>query len=206
VTTTRRGWRSELDPALLVFTIVVCGTFSVLAAPAAPLRTGDGYRETPASHQWTASATDRDSSSDSDGDNDDAAGALPAASPTLRADQGHADSPITVDLQVPAFLEQEGHSLRGPPQAGIAEPGCSLDRDIADRTSRSQEWTAGHSSDDSCDNDDDDKDDDEGAGALPAIATLLTADHGVAQLLIQTGFDASFFIASDGHSLRAPPR
>jgi len=194
-----------MDPALLLVTIVACGTFSVLAAPAAPGHAGDGYRETPASHQWTtASASDRDSSGD--GDNDDAAGVLPAESPTLRADHSRVGSAITVDVQVPACLEREGHSLRGPPQASLADPGCSLDRDIIDRPTRSQAWTAAHSSDDSCDNDDDDKDDDEGAGALPAIATLPAADHGAAELLIQTGFDACFFIASDGHSLRAPPR
>jgi hypothetical protein len=206
VTTTRRGWRSELDPALLVFTIVVCGTCSVLAAPVTPVRAVDGYRETTSSHQWTAPASDRDSSDDSDGDNDDATGALPAESPALRADQGHAGSPVTVDVRVPAFLEQEGHSLRGPPQAGMVAPGCSLDRDIADRTSQSQAWTARHSSDDSCDDDDDDNDDDEGAGTMPAIAALLTADHGLARFIIQAEFDASFFFASDGHSLRAPPR
>jgi hypothetical protein len=72
-------------------------------------------------------------------------------------------------------------------------------------------WTTDHaaSSPDSPDADDDDDDDDDGGDgcALPALASPVPlANRAVSWLLIHRAFDPPSSLASDGHSLRAPPQ
>ena len=73
-------------------------------------------------------------------------------------------------------------------------------------------WTTDHaaSSPDSPDADDDDDDDDDGGDdgcALPALASPPPqADRTVTCLLIHRAFAPPSSLASDGHSLRAPPQ
>ena len=206
----------ELDAPLLVFTLVVCGAFLLLAtmpgcdtrrvtsssqrftAPGSPLDSID-KGGTP---RWMAAGTSEDPFDDDDDDNDDGAGTVPGGTIVLAADADHSHAVIAMRFDVPSSLRSEGHSLRGPPPP--AHKICSFERDIDGRPSSAPAWRAGISSDDNCDDDDDD--DDDGLGTLPVASLTLTDRHAHSHLPIPTEVNAPLHLWAEGHSLRGPPR
>jgi hypothetical protein len=141
VTTTRRGWWPALEPALLVFTVVVWGSLSLLAASSASLPDSGRHCDTPGSEKWKAAGNFQDTFDD--GLDDDGAD-----------DDGFDD------------IRLEHPSLRDPADARLLDCAHSPDRDIPSHAFRTPAaWSRGEShnprqtsSDDSADEDDDDDD------------------------------------------------
>jgi hypothetical protein len=139
VTTTRRGWWPALEPALLVFTVVVWGSLSLLAASSASLPDSGRHCDTPGSEKWKAAGNFHDTFDD--GLDDDGAD-----------DDGFDD------------IRLEHPSLRDPADARLLDCAHSPDLDIPSRAFRAPAaWSRGEShnprqtsSDDSADEDDDD--------------------------------------------------
>ena len=229
MTTTRQGWLSALEPAVLLFTVVVCCSLSLLAYSGASVLSGDALGSEnrwlggpSGALAWTAESQGhpRNSPDDDrdidDNDDDDDASALSAVAIILTADQVQARLLIQTEFDPRSSLRSEGCSLRGPPRVGLDELTYALDRHISNQISRPPASTAAdshshprNSSDDDRDDDiddrdrDDDDDDDDG-GALPAMSIRLTAGHG-ARPVIQTEFGAQLAFESEAHSLRGPP-
>jgi hypothetical protein len=216
VTTTRRGWQLELDAPLVLFTLVVCGAFLLLAtmpgcdtrretssaqrftAPGSPL---DRIEYGGSSPRWLAVGTAEDPFDDDDDDNDDGTGTVPAGTIVLTVDEGHFRTVIPPQVDVPSSHRSEGHSLRGPPSP--AHRTCSFERNIDGRPATAPAWRAGISSNDSCDDDDDD--DDDGLGTLPGAAPIVTDGDAHSQPPNPTEVDRPLHLWSEGHSLRGPP-
>jgi hypothetical protein len=190
--TTRRGWWPALEPALLAFTVVVCGSVSLLAYAHAAALACDHQCDTSGSNRWTSTATSHHSDDgDDDGDDDDDVGvALLAGSIMLTSDDRH-DGP-RVEADVPLSLRSECLSSRGPP-----------DYDHQCDTPGSNRWTATVTSRDSSDDSDDDDDDDDVGYALLAASIILTSDDGHDGPLVQTHVPLS--LRSERLS-RGPPR
>jgi hypothetical protein len=189
LTTTRRGWWLALEPALLAFAIVVCGSVSLLAYAHASAGACDHLRDTSGSIPSTVAAASRDSfdDGDDDGDDDDDVGAaLPAAPIVLTSDEGPGAPVVRIELDVLSSLRSERVYSRGPP-----------DRDLPS-------WTADSDSSDHNIDDDDDDDDDGDSSDLGNSSTA--SDRGQTWILILPEFGALFSVASDDHSLRAPPQ
>jgi len=232
VTTTRQGWLSALEPAVLLFTVVVCCSLSLLAYSGASVLSGDALGSEnrwlggpSGALAWTAESQGhpRNSPDDDrdidDNDDDDDAGALPGMSIILTEDQAQARHLIQTKFDPRSSLRSEGCSLRGPPRLGLDELTYALDRHIPDQIFRPPAWTAAdshrhprNSSDsnrdddiDDRDRDDDDDDDKDDGGALSAMSIGLTTGRGDAQRVIQREFGARLAFESEAHSLRGPP-
>ena len=231
MTTTRQGWLSALEPAVLLFTVVVCCSLSLLAYSGASVLSGDAlgsenrwlgapsgalaWTAESHGHPWNSPDDDRDID---DNDDDDDAGALPGTSIMLTADQAQAWSLIPTKFDPRSSLRVEGCSLRGPPRLGLHELTYSLDRYIPDQMSRPPAWTAAdsdrhpsNSSDDNRDDindrdEDDDDGNDEGGSALPTVSTDLIADDADARRVIQTEIRTPSLVGSEAHALRGPPK
>jgi hypothetical protein len=174
--TTRRGWWPALEPALLAFTVVVCGSVSLLANSRASAFDRDHQCDTSGSTLSTATAASHDSFDDGD-----VGVALLALPIVLTSDEGPDAPLVQIEFDVLLSLRSERVSSRGPPDRNLAS------------------WAAG-SSDDSVDDDDDDDDtDDLGRSSFASGA-------GQSCILIISEFDKRFSFASDNHSLRAPPQ
>jgi hypothetical protein len=186
---TRRGWWPALEPALLAFTVVVCGSVSLLANSRASAFDRDHQCDTSGSDRLTATATSPDSFDNRD-DDDDVVDALLASPFILTSDDGLGGPVVQTEFDLPSSLRSERLSLRGPP-----------DRDLpAWRTVGDSERHRQNSSDDSVDDDDDD--DDTGDLGRSSFAS----GAGQSCVLIISEFDKRFSFASDNHSLRAPPQ
>jgi hypothetical protein len=185
---TRRGWWLVLEPALLAFTVVVCGGVSLVASSHASALDREDPRDTPGSNRWTTAAPPSVDDGDDDGDDDDDTGvALLGSSIVLTSDDGH-DGPL-VQTAVPLSLRSARLSSRGPPRG-------PHDRDLSS-------WTSGdHDSVD--DGDDDDDDDDDGGAALLAASITPTSDEGHDGPRVQTHVPSS--LKSERLSSRGPPR
>jgi len=180
--TTRRGWWPALEPALLAFTVVVCGSVSLLANSRASAFDRDHQCDTSGSIPSTATAASHDSFDDGDDDGD--VGVALLASPfILTSDDGLGGPVVQTEFDVPSSLRSERLSLRGPPDRNLAS------------------WAA--DSDSSDDNDDDD-DDDADTGELGRSS--FASGAGQSCILIISEFDKRCSFASDNHSLRAPPQ
>jgi hypothetical protein len=191
---TRRGWWPAFEPALLAFTVVVCGGASLFAHSQASVLDRDHQRDTSGSKLWTATVASPVSvdDEDDDGDDDDDVGdGLLAPSIVLTSDEGHAVPHVEMD--VPLSLREECLSSRGPP---FYDHECD--------TSGSTRWTATATSGDSFDDEDDDDDDDDVGAALLAASIALTNDGGHDGPRVQTHVPSS--LRSQRLSSRGPPR
>ena len=179
--TTRRGWWPALEPALLAFTVVVCGSVSLLANSRASAFDRDHQCATSGSISSTATAASHDSFDDGD-DDGDVGVALLALPIILTSDEGP-DAPLVQSgFDVLLSLRSERVSLRGPPDRNLAS------------------WAADSDSSD----DDDDGDDDDDIGELGRSS--FASGAGQSCILIISEFDKRCSFASDNHSLRAPPQ
>jgi hypothetical protein len=134
VTATQRVWRSGLELALFVSTLLVCAGLSVmtLSTPAtARVSSGthayalqiDRPSDSSASHQWTAGepdGTDRDPADDDDDDDsgsshDEGSIALPAPAVLAAADLGRAALLADPGFDILFTLPVASRSLRAPP-------------------------------------------------------------------------------------------
>jgi len=193
--TTRRGWWPALEPALLAFTVVVCGSVSLLAYAHASAGACDHQCDTSGSDRWTSTATSHhsDDGDDDDDDDDDVGYALLAASIILTSDDGLGGPVVQTEFDVPSSLRSKRLS-RGPPRG-------SADRDLSSWTAGDSERHRQNSSPADIDDDDDD-DDDTGELGRPSFAS----GAGQSCILIISEFDKRCSFASDNHSLRAPPQ
>jgi hypothetical protein len=177
LTTTRRGWWLALEPALLAFTVVVCGSVSLLANSRASAFDRDHQCDTSSSIPSTATAASHDSFDDGD-DDGDVGVALLALPIILTSDEGPDAPLVQIEFDVLLSLRSERVSSRGPPDRNLAS--CSSD-----------------------DSDDDDDDDDD-TGDLGSSS--FASGAGQSCILIISEFDERCSFASDNHSLRAPPQ
>jgi hypothetical protein len=194
VTTTRRGWPA-LEPALLAFAVVVCGSVSLLAmshVSASDCR--DRCDATTSSSHWTAAVSDQDSLDD--GDDDDAQDGLVALSIVLTSDDAFGRLLVQTDFDVAARRRSEHLVPRGPPHR-------------TRNTSDSHQWTvAVHDSvddgdDDSAGDDDDDGIDDAG-NAIAALTSVKTGD-GSSRPVPQVAFGIALTLWSEHLASRGPP-
>jgi len=192
---TRRGWWLVLEPAMLAFTVVVCGSVALLANSHASASVRDHQYDTSGSDHTTVSAILHDSvddGDDNDDDDDDVGNALPAAPINLTSDGSH-DGP-RVQTYAPLSLLWERLSSRGPPS-----------RDHRADTSGSSRATVMAACRVSVDDSDDDDDDDDDAGnALLVAPTVLTSDESHDGPRVQTHVPSS--LRFERLSSRGPPR
>ena len=202
--TTRRGWWPAFGPALLAFTVVVCGSVSLLAIAHESVFDDSHPYATTGSTRWTALAAGGDSlaTGDSGDDSDEVVDAIVTAPIVLTADDGSSRT-----LLAPEFGAVSPHgparlAPRGPPAPAhttYTQEDFSRDQDsdvIVDDDD--------HDDDDDYDDDDDDGRDDGGATDLGSGAHAPL--RGSSSILIRPAVDALFAFALDNHSLRAPPR
>jgi hypothetical protein len=134
VTATQRVWRSGLELALFVSTLLVCAGFSAmtLSTPAtAGVSSGthvyvlqiDRPSDSSASHQWTAGepdGTDRDPADDDNDDDTNDEGSLallPAPAAQAAADLGRAALLADPGFDTLFTFPVASRSLRAPPQS-----------------------------------------------------------------------------------------
>lgn len=199
LTTIRSARRSRLESAVCVFTVMVCGSLSLLAASDAFALGVDHQRNASAWLSWTAVGTlgdsfvggacDNDDRDEDDGDNDDGAGAADGVTTVLTADHGQSWHVIASALDAPSSRGSACHSLRGPPRGAIPVPD-SIDRPRAGQTAGALDI--------------DDRAKADGVGMLPAASTVLTTHHS--HWTNPSGFRRSPQLGSDGISLRGPPQ
>jgi hypothetical protein len=212
---TRWRRRLDLEPALALLTVAICGSLSLLAYSDASALGRDVRRQASGSYHWTALEKSPDSGdADDDGDDgDDCDGAadVPAGATRLMADGRDAGTLVETASDVPQALRSVGWSLRGPPSLSQREFPRPADHHIDDCTSESSVWTAAqprtdpdNSPDFNRDLDDRDVDDDDDHAGESFAASSSASARGYTATLILSQFDRLFF-ASDGHSLRAPP-
>jgi len=234
VTTTRRGWWPALEPALLAFAVVVCGSVSALAQSRAMAIDGDHQWNPTGSTYWTATPTDRDSLDDRD-DDDDGADSIVALPILLTSDDGFGRLLIQTEFDVALTLRSERLASRGPPDRPwkprdserhpqdsllaftvpssggaplLAQPRAStIDSNDRARTSDSNHWTA--LSHDSVDDGDDDGDDDDDDGADDVVGTIaapliLTTDDS-GHSVNRAEFDVTPTLLWEQLASRGPP-
>ena len=130
MTTVRRGWRSGLELALLVSTLVLGVALSLLtnetpSGPIAPIGRSSAFQllnaaDAAAACQLSSSRSASLDSSDADDDDDDGddACALPTTigSPVPQIDRAFSWLVIHAVLEPLSSHASDGHSLRAPPQ------------------------------------------------------------------------------------------
>jgi hypothetical protein len=188
--TTRRGWWPALEPVLLAFAVVVCGGILLPAQSRTPAFDRDHQCGTSGSDRWTSTATLHDSSDDGD-DVGDGGIALLAGPIIVTGDDGLEGPLVQTEVAVPLLLRSAQLASRGPP-----------DRDLPSRATANTDSSDGDIDDDDDDDDDDDRDDDSSEPGESSRAS----NRGQTWILIASDFDDPFSVASDDHSLRAPPQ
>jgi len=189
-----RGWWSALEPALLAFTVVVCGSVSLPADAHAAALDGSHLRGTASSDYLTAAAPDGDSL-DSGGK---AADAFQSARSTLPSDDDLSRALAELEFGARPGTRSACFTPRGPP-----------DRPLPSYTpadfDRNQHFDVRVDDDDHDDDDNDDGDRDDG-GAAEVGGFSLDVSRGPCSVLIVQEFDDICSFASGECSLRAPPR
>jgi len=187
VTTTRRGWWPAIEPALLAFALIVCGSVSLPEHSRASAFDSGHPCDASRSSRWTAIAPALDCSDDGDDDDDDVVDALVAAPIVPTSDDALAEAVVQAEFDVLRSLRAQRLPSRGPP----------------DRPLQSWSTADANSSDDNLDDDDDDDDDDGSSdlGSAPQIS-----DSGQTRIPTRLEFDALISLTPDNHSLRAPPQ
>jgi hypothetical protein len=194
--TIARGWWSALEPTLLAFTVVVCGSVSLPSNAHAAVLDGSHLRGTTASDYWTAAATERDSL---DG-GDEFADAFLAAPIILTSDDGFGRALVETDFGAVSTLRPERPAPRGPPHR--THPACTQENFEREQDSDVIVDDDDYDDDEDYDDDDDGRDD---GGATDLGCAPHTVIRGSSSTLILSGFDALCSFDSDGQSLRAPP-
>jgi len=195
--TTWRGWPA-LGPALLAFTVVVCGSVSLPAnSHASVFDCSHQYVSTGSTH-WTAPATDHDSL-DSCDDGDEVVDAFVAAPIIQTSDDGVGRVLPQTESGAVSPPRSARLALRGPPEPTFP----AYTQNDSGREQDSDVIVDDDDQDDDDDYDDDDSRDDGGAADRGGSARAVTRRSSSS--LIAPQFHALVSIASNDHSLRAPP-
>src|SRR5262245_48604960 len=185
--TIARGWWSALEPTLLAFTVVVCGSVALPAHAHATVLGGNGLRGATGTNDGTAAA-DNDSL---DG-GDQAADAFLAAPIILTSDDDSGRPLVENDPGAVSTLRPARLAPRGPPDqthsAYTRDFGNDQDSDVI--------------VDDDDHDDDDDRDD---GGATDLVSGAHAVSRGSISSIVLSKSGALFSFGSDDHSLRAPP-
>lgn len=212
LTTTRRGWRSGIEPALLVAALAVCSGLSV-PGPAEATPGRDSQCGAAASHRWEVAGLEgrAQDSTDDDNGNDEGVKALPAVAANLTADHGYTALSLHADLDLLPYLGPDSHLLRGPPRPAVFGPTSASVWTPGHGTPDLHRWAAAEREDSVQDPFDDDDDDDDsasdaGASALRADSPVPALDRHQTGTLIPALSQLALPFAADGHSLRAPPQ
>ena len=201
--TTRRGWWPAFGPALLAFTVVVCGSVSLFAIAHESVFDDSHPYGTTGSTRWTVLAAGGDSlaTGDSGDDSDEVVDVIVTAPIALTADDSSGRT-----LLPPEFGALSPHRSARPAPRGPPEP--------ADATYTQEDFSRDPDTDvivddDDRDDDDDYDDDDDGrddsGGATDPGSGSHAAGRRSSSSLIGSEFHARFSFTSDDHSLRAPP-
>ena len=193
--TIARGWWSAFEPALLAFTVVVCGSVSLPATAHATVLEGSHLRGTTSSESWTAAAADRDSL-----DGDTAADAFPAAAVVLTRDDGSGRALVETTFGATPATGSVRLAPRGPPEP--IRPAYTQEDFGRDQESDVIVDDDDHDDDDDYDDDDDGRED---GGAAHVESHSRGVNCGSSSALTFSEFDALFSFASDNQALRAPP-
>jgi len=210
VTTTRRGWPA-LEPALLAFAVVVCGSVSLLAmSHVSASDCHDRCDATTSSSHWTAVVTDQDPLDD--GDDDDAPDAFVALPIVLTSDAGFGRLLIQNEFDGASTL-RTGHLVpRGPPDwTRIPHHSAPHPQEVLFSAARpgSRHWTAAfHDSVDDSDDDGDNDDDDDGVddvGDAIAAPAILNAHDDSHHPVVVAEFGVALTLQSENLAPRGPP-
>jgi hypothetical protein len=197
VTSTRRGWWPTLEPALLAFAVVVCGSASALAQSRTTAIDRNDPAGTTGSSYWTATVSGDDSLDDSD-DDDDAGDALAASPILLTSDDAVGRFLVETASDVGLTLREGRLATRGPPVRT-----WTLDTQLPSTRLTAIVHDSADDGDDDGDDDDDDGVDD-GADAI-APAGVSIADDDSSHFVIQTNFDVALTLRSESLASRGPP-
>lgn len=211
MTTTRRGWRSGLEPALLVAALAVCGGLSGSAHHAAATPGGDGLCGEAASHRSEGAGLQGRAQDSTDHDNDEGVKVLPVVATTATADHRHTALSRRADLDLLFDRGTDSHPLRGPPRSAVFDPRSTSAWTPGHSVPDPHRWAAAEREDGVQDPFDDDDDDDDAAsdaasGPLPADSPVPALDRDQSGTLIPALSRLALSFAADGHSLRAPPQ
>jgi hypothetical protein len=207
--TIRRGWWPALGPALLAFTVVVCGSVSLLAISHASVLDGSHPSATTGSPRGIAAAAGRDlfatrdnvDGGDSGPDGDQVVDTFIAAPVVMTADDDSSRTLVPIEFGAVSTRRSARLAPRGPPEP--THPACTQEDFARDQDTDVIVDDDDRDDDDDYDDDDDGRDDDGGV-ADPGNGSHIVS-RGSSSSLIRSEFLALFSFASDDHSLRAPP-
>ena len=209
VTTTRRGWWPAFAPALLAFTVVVCGSGSLLeishasvfddSHPSATTDLPRGIAFAPGGDLFASRGTV--DSGDSGPDSDEVVDSFVAARVVMTADDDSSHTLVPTEFSALSAPGSARPTPRGPPAP--AHPAYTQEDFGRDQDSDVIVDDDDRDDDDDYDDDDDGRDDD--GGATDPGSSSHTVGRGSSSSLIRSEFSALFSFTSADHSLRAPP-
>jgi hypothetical protein len=207
--TTRRGWWPAFGPALLAFTVVVCGSVSLLeishasvfddSHPSATTGLPRGIAFAPGGDLFASRGTV--DSGDSGPDGDEVVDAFVAARVVITADDDSSHTLVPTEFNAPSAPGSARPTPRGPPAP--AHPAYTQEDFEREQDSDVIVDDDDHDDDDDYDDDDDGRDD---GGTTDLGGCAHAVIRGSSSILILLQFDALVSVALDNHSLRAPPR
>jgi hypothetical protein len=207
--TTRRGWWPAFGPALLAFTVVVCGSASLLeishasvfddSHPSATTGLPRGIAFAPGGDLFASRGTV--DSGDSGPDGDEVVDAFIAAAVVMIAADDSRHSLVPTEFNALSAPGSARPTPRGPPAP--AHPAYSQEDFGREQNSDVIADDDDRDDDDDYDNDDDGRDDD--GGATDPGSRSHTVGRGSSSALIRSEVDALVSFTSADLSLRAPP-